>query len=124
MEKNILYCHQSGFRKFHSTDTCILYLNNMILTGTENNLLTGMILIDLQKAFDTIDDNILLEKITFLGFSDSVIAWFKSYLEGRTFLVNIGRKYSTPGDLRCGIPQGSILGQLLFLLYIHDMPGK
>ena len=88
----------------------------MILTGTENDLLTSMILIDLQKAFDTSDHNILLEKITFLGFSDSVIAWFKSYLEGRKFLVNIGREYSNPGDLRCGVPHGSILGPLLFIL--------
>ena len=120
-DKNILYKYQSGFRKNHSTDTSLSYLTNKIMTGFDSGLLTGMILIDLQKAFDTINHDILLKKMASLGFSNHSIKWFQSYLSGRRFRVNIKNKYSSTAKIECGVPQGSILGHLLFLLYVNDM---
>ena len=81
-----------------------------------------MILIDLQKAFDTVNHDILLKKMEFIGFSEETIKWFKSYLSNRKFKVRIKNTFSEPGNLLCGVPQRSILGPVLFLLYVNDMP--
>ena len=69
----ILYDYQSGFRKNHSTDTCLSFLNDKILKGFDDGLVTGMILIDLQKAFDTINHDIQLKKLSIIGFSDHTV---------------------------------------------------
>ena len=120
-ENNILYKYQSGFRTKHSTDTCLSLLNEKIFTGIDNGMLTGMILIDLQKTFDTIDHNVFFSKMAHLVFIQATISWYKSYLTNRTFLFNVEKNLSSPGDLTCGVPQGSILGPLIFLLYVNDM---
>ena len=95
-ENKILYKYQSGFRKYHSTNTCLSHLSNKILQGFDEGMVTGMILIDLQKAFDTLDHDILLKKMKTMGFAENTIAWFRSYLSNRFFLVNIGNTFSEP----------------------------
>ena len=82
---------------------------------------TGMVVLDLQKAFDTVDHNILLGKLTAMGLNDNTVKWFKSYLTSRTQVVDIDGVRSGPKDITCGVPQGSILGPLLFLIYVNDM---
>ena len=81
-----------------------------------------MILIDLQKAFDIVNHDILLKTMEFIGLSEETTKWFKSYLTNRKFKVHIKNTFSEPGNLLCGAPQGSILGPLLFPLYINGMP--
>ena len=81
-----------------------------------------MILTDLQKAFDTINHEILSSKLHAIGFSEKTVAWFKSYLSDRAFKVNINNHFSDLPKISCGVPQGSFLGPLLFLLYVNDMP--
>ena len=120
-DNNILYKYQFGFRKNHLTDTSLSYLTDKILTVFDYGLLTGMILIDLQKAFNTINHDILLRKMDSLGFSNHSVMRFQSYLPDRSFRVNIKNKYFSTAKIKCGVPQGSILGPLQFLLYVNDM---
>ena len=82
----------------------------------------GIILIDLQNVFYTINHKILLGKLHAIGFSEKTVAWFKSCLSGRVFKVYINNHFSDLSKIYCGVPQGSILGPLLFLLYVNDMP--
>ena len=118
----VLYDYQSGFRKNHSTGTCLSFLNDKILKGFDDGLLTGMILIDLQKAFDTINHDILLKKLSIIGFSHHTVKWFQSYLSNRKFTVNLENSFSEVSNISCGVPQGSVLGPILLLIYVNDMP--
>ena len=119
--RNLLYNYQSGCCKNHSTDCCLSFLNDKILKDFDQGLMTSMILIDLQKAFDTIDHDILLQKLHATGFSKHSVNWFWSYLINKTFLVNLRNAFSQSTSVSSGVPQGSILGSLLFLIYINGM---
>ena len=119
--KNLLYTYQSSFRKKYSTDFCHSYLNDNILKGFDKGLMTSMILIDLQKAFDTIDHDVLLQKLYAIDFSKHTVNWLQSYLSNRSFLVNLRNNFSKPASVSCGVPQGSILGPLLILIDVNDM---
>ena len=88
-KKKLIYMYQSGFRTNHSTDHCLVRLIDFVATGMDKQMRTGMILVDLQKAFDTLDHGVLLEKMKYFGFRAPVIKWFESYLSNRTFLVCI-----------------------------------
>ena len=119
VKNNIIYNYQSGFRSSFSTDTCLIYLLDHIKMKNAEGLYTGMILLDLQKAFDTVDHKILCNKLQLMGIRST--KWFESYLGNRSQLVNIGKVHSDTAAVTCGVPQGSILGPLLFLCYVNDM---
>ena len=118
--RNLLYNYQSGFRKNHSTDFCLSFLNDKILKGFDQGLITGMVLIGLQKAM-IYDHDILLQYLYAIGFSKHLVNCFRSYLINRTFLVNLGNAFSQPACMPSGVLQGSILDPLLFLIYTNDM---
>ena len=121
-ENNLLTESQSGFRPRFSTETTLLEETNEWIKNIDKSLLNGVIFLDLKKAFDTMDHSILLQKLEFYGVRSQTLAWFKSYLIGRKQKTLVGGELSDICTLTFGILQGSILGLLLFILYINDLP--
>ena len=110
----------SGLHGF-STDTTPTFLTDYIRCKIDKGDLTGLVLLDLQKAFDTVDHNILLSKLSALGLIQTSVNWFKSFLTQRSQLVEVDGTRSETRNVTCGVPQGSILGPLLFLIYVNEM---
>ena len=104
------------------TDSCLTELTDFVLTGMNEGMHAGMILIDLQKAFDTLDYKVFLEKMACLGLNTPIMKWFGSYLSNVKSFVSVDDFFSEAGILNCCVPQGSISGPLLFLIYISYLP--
>ena len=121
VEHKLLYIFQSGFRSSYSTNTCLIHLTDYIKQECDNGNYTGMVLLDLQKAFGTVDHAILLKKLSSVGVDELSICWFRSYLTGRVQVTDVDGTMSVAKVITCGVPQGSILGRLLILLYINDI---
>ena len=118
----LLHSAQSGFRPNHSCETALLQMINKFLEAINNSQIIGMVMVDFRKAFDLVDQTLLLKKLRHYKLSDKTINWFSSYLLDRKQKVVINNIESRTENVLFGVPQGSILGPLLFLMFIDDLP--
>ena len=117
-DNNLCNVFQSAYRAGHSTETVLLRVVNDLLTAMDENKLSVLLLLDLSAAFDTIDHQILLSRLeTTFGIHSTALQWFRSYLLDRSQFVSINGLSSSPSPLLFGVPQGSVLGPVLFVLY-------
>ena len=117
----ILFPHQYGFRKNHSTTYAVMELVTNILKAKDKQKSTLSVFLDLSKAFDTVGHAILLRKLEFYGIRGIALKWFCNYLTNRKQFVIYNNENSNTQVISCGVPRGSVLGPLLFLVYINDM---
>ena len=117
----VLSNSQFGFRKNHSTEYALTLFYEKISSAIDNKKISVGIFIDLSKSFDTVNHEILLDKLRYFGIRGMAYNWFASYLNNRQQFVQFNDTSSSRHVIKCGVPQGSILGPLFFLLYIHDL---
>ena len=120
-----VHCFSITFRSRFSTYACLFHLTDFIKFQMDkgHTCNVGMVLFDLQKALDTVDHNILVVKLEVIGLNKDVVRWFRSYLTDHQQLVDVSGTLSSSAEIKCGVPQGSILGPLLFLIYVNNMSG-
>ena len=114
--------YQCGFRKNHSTEAAAIALTDHIRLGIDQGLLTGTVFLDQRKAFDTVNHTVILRKLDTNNVRGTELVWFRNYLHSRTRVVTVENELSERGQIRSGVPQGLIIGPLLFLLLMNELP--
>ena len=113
--------HQSAYRVNHSCELTLLSIQDTVLRAADRGEVTAIVLLDLSCAFDTVDHEILLQRLSHIGVRDDALSWFRIYLSDREQSVLVDEAKSKPHPLICGVPQGSVLGPVLFSIYIWPL---